>query len=132
MTGVTVSSRPEGLELDLRGYRFLLRGVYSARVGEVNVGDGVLYRVNDHEILLRTGGREVLLDGAAIDVEPEEIYEILAPAVKEAIAPSDAPTGEPSTDEPTEEQPRSPTSPESPNENPSRPDVSEKDPAGRP
>ena len=77
-TDLRVESRPEGLALDLQGFRFLFRDVYDLEVRVRNAGDGVLYRLNGHEILIVTG-REVRLDGRALDLEPGEVHEILPP-----------------------------------------------------
>ena len=74
-TQVGVVSRPEGLEMDLQGYRFLFRGVYSVRISATNVGDGMLYTVNDHEVFIQTG-RDVLVDNQVVDAVLGEVTEV--------------------------------------------------------
>jgi len=71
-----VDSRPEGLEVNLQGYRLLLRDVYHLDVRVRNVGEGVYYMLNDREVLIRTG-RAITLDGEPIEMELGEVREIL-------------------------------------------------------
>lgn len=84
-----VETRPQGLEVQLMGYRFLLHDVYALDVQMQNAGDGMLFKLNDVEILVITG-REVFVDGKAVNLQPGARAEILpdgqvmtAPKVKE-------------------------------------------------
>ena len=70
-TNLRVASAPEGLKVEVLGYRFLMRGVHEIDVSVRNVGEGMLYRLNDHEILVITG-REIQLDGEVLDMDPGE------------------------------------------------------------
>jgi len=86
---IKVETRPQGLEVQLMGYRFLLHNVYALDIQIQNAGDGMLYKLNDVEILVITG-REVFVDGKAVILEPGARAEILpggqvmtAPKVKE-------------------------------------------------
>ncbi|MBN2491510.1 MAG: hypothetical protein JXQ29_11735 [Planctomycetes bacterium] len=85
-TSLRVESRPEGLAVDLQGFRFLLRDVYELSVDARNVGDGRLYRLNDHEILILTS-REIRLDGRFLDLAAGEMHEILPAHRSPAVAP---------------------------------------------
>lgn len=71
-TNFRVSSLPEGLKVELLGYRFLMRGVHELEVSVRNVGEGMLYRLNDHEIVVITG-REIRLDGETLDMDSGEL-----------------------------------------------------------
>ncbi len=78
-----VSSRPEGLEVDLQGYRLLLRNVYHLDVRVQNVGDGIHFDLNDRAVFIRTG-REILLDGVPLEMEPGEVREVQPVAARRA------------------------------------------------
>jgi hypothetical protein len=77
-TNLHVESRPEGLAVDLQGYRFLLRDVHELNLSVRNAGEGVLYRLNGHEVLIVTN-REIRVDGQALDLGPGQVHEILSP-----------------------------------------------------
>jgi len=71
-----VETQPQGLEVQLMGYRFLLQDVYGLEVRIQGAGDGMLYKLNDVEILIITG-REVFVDGKSVDMQPGDRVEIL-------------------------------------------------------
>lgn len=93
-----VSSRPEGLEVDLEGYRLLLREVYHLDVHVQNVGDGIHFDLNDRAVFIRTG-REILLDGVPLEMQPGEVREVRPLAAKSAVR--GAKTEEPEKKEPS-------------------------------
>lgn len=76
---VTVTARPEGLEIALQGYRFLLSGRHEVRIETIAAGEGFLYRVDGHEIRVRPE-RGVVLDGRPLDLQPGELHRLPPPA----------------------------------------------------
>jgi hypothetical protein len=92
-TDLSVQSLPEGLEVELQGYRLFLRDVYQLEVRVRNAGDGVLYRLNDHDVLIITG-REITVDGQTLDIIPGERFEITQASVSDPATKSPVPSPE--------------------------------------
>jgi phage gp45-like len=60
--------------------------VYELDLSVRNAGDGVLYRLNGHEILVITN-REIRLDGRALDLGPGEVHEVPSPGASPSAEP---------------------------------------------